>query len=323
MDDGRSCAFADIDGDGDLDLAANTLQGFRLYKNEMSNQNSCVQVILKSRMGQTPPIYAKLYITGSNGKKQVRYYMPNTGFLTQVSETIYFGMGGDRGPVSLKVFWPDIKKEIQYDRLPVDHLIAVFRDGSHKILRKFAKRKAGLPGIPLKQFLKTVKWPELQRGIGLLLNNKLQGTSLKNFLREAKSNGPWNWQIKVLAFPDSYPALVAVNKKLQGLLSLDELLSVSKLWETLKPYHQPTPFYLAEPYGDPEKSMFAAGWSRVDLEKLLARFPHQFFTIRKYLAELKKGKAETAKIKEFLQKELRFFPEPEWQGLLEDLESGK
>ncbi len=106
---GRGIAYADIDGDGDLDVLI-TQNGRRpaLLRNDQALGHHWLRVTLAGRPPNTGAIGARLELTAGD-VTQVRDVRPTRGYLSQVERPVTFGLGTleDPGAVRLRIVWPD------------------------------------------------------------------------------------------------------------------------------------------------------------------------------------------------------------------------
>jgi len=113
-DDGRALAVTDWDGDGDLDLWAynRTAPRLRLLRNNTPAKNHSAAFRLKGGgKSNRDAIGARLKLTLSDGSELVQTLRAGSGFLSQSSKWIHFGIDPGATPKTLRVTWPDGAEE--------------------------------------------------------------------------------------------------------------------------------------------------------------------------------------------------------------------
>jgi Flp pilus assembly protein TadD/peroxiredoxin len=109
-DDARAVASVDWDHDGDLDLwiTNRTAPRLRFLRNNGSQGQRGVLIRLQGTSGNRDAIGARLELISAeaDGKPLVRFVTAGSGYLSQSSKWVHFGIGTAAGPFRLKVAWP-------------------------------------------------------------------------------------------------------------------------------------------------------------------------------------------------------------------------
>lgn len=118
---GRGAAYADIDADGDLDIAV--LQNGRaavLLRNDQQLGHHWLRVQLEGSSANRSAIGAIVELT-AGGQTQRRQVMPTRSYLSQVELPVTFGLGNSQSVDSLTVTWPGGQRQT----VPVEHVDTV------------------------------------------------------------------------------------------------------------------------------------------------------------------------------------------------------
>lgn len=124
---GRGAAYADIDNDGDLDLALTTSNGAaRLLRNDGGNANDMLRVKLVGTRSNRDGIGARVLLATSTGQHEEKMVKSGSSYLSQSELPLTFGLGKpDPGrKVSLEIRWPSGHKDSIADVAP-DQFITV------------------------------------------------------------------------------------------------------------------------------------------------------------------------------------------------------
>lgn len=108
-------AWADLDGDGDLDLITNNLnEPASIYRNQSENKGAYLKVKANFIAPNTFGIGTKV-ISWQQGNMQLKQLFTSRGFQSSSEPLIHFGYGDAQQVDSLMVIWPDQSFEIHYD----------------------------------------------------------------------------------------------------------------------------------------------------------------------------------------------------------------
>ena len=112
---GRGAAYADIDNDGDLDVAITQVgQGAVLLRNEQASGHNWVRVRLASQSPNRHALGAVVTAVVEN-HRQVRAVNPARSYLSQVELPLTFGLGDASRLDELTVVWPSGAEETWAD----------------------------------------------------------------------------------------------------------------------------------------------------------------------------------------------------------------
>jgi hypothetical protein len=125
---GRGAAYADIDGDGDLDLLiTQTGRPAVLLRNDQASGHHWLRVALAGKTPNTDAIGAAVELTAA-GATQRRLVMPTRSYLSRVELPLTFGLGAADRVDTLRITWPDgTIQEIEVEG--VDRTITATQDG--------------------------------------------------------------------------------------------------------------------------------------------------------------------------------------------------
>jgi enediyne biosynthesis protein E4 len=106
---GRGSAYADIDGDGDLDVLLTTSGGpVHLYRNEGGDMNHWIRLKLVGRTSNRDALGAKVTVTAGDLTAR-RQLFPAKGYLSSSELPLTFGLGKAATANSVSITWPSGK----------------------------------------------------------------------------------------------------------------------------------------------------------------------------------------------------------------------
>jgi tetratricopeptide (TPR) repeat protein/peroxiredoxin len=125
LEDGRAFALADFDHDGRQEVFLKNRNGpqLRLLKNVMENLPPSIAFRLRGTKSNRDAIGAVVTVETEVGR-QTRSLQAGSGFLSQHSKDVFFGLGAAEGPVRASIRWPSGLVQELHD-LPINHRVWV------------------------------------------------------------------------------------------------------------------------------------------------------------------------------------------------------
>ncbi|HXM10731.1 MAG TPA: FG-GAP-like repeat-containing protein [Terriglobales bacterium] len=123
LEDGRAFALADFDHDGrqELVLKNRTSPQLRVLKNVMQNLPPSISFRLRGTKSNRDAIGAVITVETELGR-QTRSLQAGSGFLSQHSKDVFFGLAAAKGPLRASIRWPSGLVQELHD-LPVNHRV--------------------------------------------------------------------------------------------------------------------------------------------------------------------------------------------------------
>ena len=144
LEDGRAFALADFDHDGRLELFLKNRNGpqLRLLKNVMKDLAPSISFRLRGGKSNRDAIGAAVTVETEAGR-QTRMLQAGSGFLSQHSKEVFFGLGEAKGPVRASIRWPSGVVQ-QLRDLPLNHRIWVEEGSEPSRMEAFVTGSQGL-----------------------------------------------------------------------------------------------------------------------------------------------------------------------------------
>jgi len=144
LEDGRGFALADFDHDGRLEVVLKNRNGpqLRLLKNVMKELPPSIAFRLRGVKSNRDAIGAAVTVETESGG-QTRWLQAGSGFLSQHSKDVFFGLGEAKGPLRASIRWPSGLVQELHD-LPLNHRVWV-EEGTESY--KVEAFKSGLQGL--------------------------------------------------------------------------------------------------------------------------------------------------------------------------------
>ena len=129
VEDGRAFALADFDHDGRLEVFLKNRNGpqLRLLQNVMQDLPPSIAFRLHGIKSNRDAIGAAVTVEAGS-RRQTRMLQAGSGFLSQHSKEVFFGLGEAEGPVRASIRWPSGLVQELHD-LPLNHRVWV-KEGS-------------------------------------------------------------------------------------------------------------------------------------------------------------------------------------------------
>jgi Tfp pilus assembly protein PilF/peroxiredoxin len=128
--DGRSFAVLDYDRDGDPDvavMAARSTPQLRLFRNDFKERGAAVAVRLVGRISNRDAVGARVTLQ-TDVLRRTKIVQAGSGFLSQHSKELLFGLGASRRVIELTVEWPSGRRQV-YSDVPLNHRLVIEEGG--------------------------------------------------------------------------------------------------------------------------------------------------------------------------------------------------
>ena len=134
-DDSRSFVLADLDHDGRLEVVLKNRNApqLRILRNAMKDLDPSIAFRLRGKTSNRDGIGASVTVEAGE-LRQTKYLQGGSGFLSQHTKELFFGLGKTLGTVCANIRWPSGLTQA-FEHLPVNHRIEI-EEGSKKFLAK-------------------------------------------------------------------------------------------------------------------------------------------------------------------------------------------
>jgi Flp pilus assembly protein TadD/peroxiredoxin len=115
--DGRSFAVLDVDGDGDQDLAvmaARQAPQLRIFRNDFEARGAVLAIRLTGTTSNRDAVGASVTVE-TERLRRTKIVQAGSGFLSQHSKELFFGLGSSRTVRKLTVDWPSGRTQVFTD----------------------------------------------------------------------------------------------------------------------------------------------------------------------------------------------------------------
>ncbi len=124
-DDSRSFVLADLDHDGRLEVVLKNRNApqLRILRNAMKDLGHSIAFRLRGTKSNRDAIGAAVTVE-AGAHRQTKYLQAGSGFLSQHSKELFFGVGKAEGTVRATIRWPSGATQ-SFERLPIDNRIEI------------------------------------------------------------------------------------------------------------------------------------------------------------------------------------------------------
>jgi len=125
VDDSRAYALSDFDHDGRLEFALKSRTGpqLKILRNSLESIGNSIAFRLRGHTSNWDAIGAVVTIE-SGATRQTKFVSAGSGFASQHTKELFFGLGEASKPISISVRWPS-GVVARYGSLPVNHRINI------------------------------------------------------------------------------------------------------------------------------------------------------------------------------------------------------
>ena len=160
VEDGRAFALADFDHDGRLEvfLKNRNAPQLRILKNVLEDLPPSIIFRLQGTKSNRDAIGASVTIETAAGR-QTRMLQAGSGFLSQHSKDMFFGLGETKGPVRASIRWPSGSTQ-QLKDLSINHRIWVEEGAEPSHMEPFKPQPTQRSSVPPESTRKVESLPD-------------------------------------------------------------------------------------------------------------------------------------------------------------------
>jgi Flp pilus assembly protein TadD/peroxiredoxin len=212
LEDSRAFALADIDHDGRLEVVLKNRNApqLRILHNSMQGIGHSISFRLKGVKSNRDAIGAAIAVEAGS-LRQTKYLQAGSGFLSQHSKELFFGIGNPEQPTRATIRWPNGLSQA-FENLPIDHFIEVEEGLATFNARPFASGTMFVKAAPTPKIEPLPSEPETW----LLQPLKVPGFSLPDLSGAVRDLSSFKGMTTLLSFwATSSPASLDLLKLLR------------------------------------------------------------------------------------------------------------
>ncbi len=136
VDDSRAFALADLDHDGRLEvvLKNRTAPQLRILRNAMQEIGNSLSFRLHGTGGSNRDAIGAAVRIEAGQRRQTKYLQAGSGFLSQHSKELFFGVGNFAATIRATILWPSGLSQT-FEQIPLNHQIEI-NEGSANFVAK-------------------------------------------------------------------------------------------------------------------------------------------------------------------------------------------
>lgn len=125
IEDSRSFALSDLDGDGVLEIVLKnrTAPQLRIFQNRMNPLGPSIVFSLRGTRSNRDAVGAVIELE-TRQRRQTKTVRAGSGFLSQNTKSVHFGLGKEHGTLRATIQWPNGARQV-FENLPANRRIQV------------------------------------------------------------------------------------------------------------------------------------------------------------------------------------------------------